>query len=213
MNRKTHAKVKSVRRANIRIGSVTLKSKIVVAYFLDEPKEKVKTSKTSHYLVKAITYKDGKRFDGISARFPKSISVKKEYDLTSAEQDAINDLGRTYLGSLKGRKGVVRRFDRTTGEGWITDPELDQVFPVYGCNIKGAKTGYSHTACVYLEAGAEVEYDFMDFGDHISAVNVTGPIHFDADKWNALDHDELAFKKDEDGNFINGLFAPSAGLW
>lgn len=29
---------------------------------------------------------------------------------------------------------------------------------------------------------------------------------FDTEKWSHLDHSRLAFRKDENGNFINGLF-------
>jgi hypothetical protein len=211
MKRKSKPKVLSVKRVNVSIGNVTLRCKRIVACFPDTPKGKAKTTKTLHYLVKTIAFVNGKKISGIAARFPKSMSIKKEYDLASAEQESVNDLCRSYLGRLKGRRGVVRRFDRTTGKGWITDPELDQVFSVYGCNIKGAKTGYPHTACMYLDCGAEVVFDLFDFGNHISAVNVTGDVRFDQELWNSLDHDKLAFKKDADGNFINGLFAPGAG--
>jgi hypothetical protein len=98
----------------------------------------------------------------------------------------------------------VRWFDKITGEG-IVDFEGVNI-PVYGCNILGAKTGYPHTACMDLVAGQTVTGELYDFGSHVSLIKVSGGI-FDHEKWNKIKDQNLAFRKNADGEFTNGLFS------
>lgn len=88
----------------------------------------------------------------------------------------------------------------------IIFPLLDIHLPVYSCNIKGAKTCYSETACMNLERDQTVTLDIT--GDiHQLFACVTEGGTFDAEKWASLDQSRLAFKCDETGKAINGLFA------
>ena len=82
---------------------------------------------------------------------------------------------------------------------------IQSIMTVYSCNIKGAKTCFPETACMYLEKGDQVTVDLV--GDiHQIFVNVTSGGRFDAEKWASLDQSKLAFKKNEDGEILSGLF-------
>lgn len=100
-------------------------------------------------------------------------------------------------GPLTGR---VIYFSKLSGEGMIKCHELDRTLQVYACNLKGAKTGFAESACVYLNEGDEVEFKLSNG----FVVGIQG--HFDEERWNNLDQDRLSFKKNEDGTFKNGLF-------
>jgi len=75
---------------------------------------------------------------------------------------------------------------------------------VYACNIKGAKTWYAETACVYLKTGDEVEVKLTVFTDQTFATVLTKG-YFDEEQWNSLDHSTLAFKVSESGELESGL--------
>jgi hypothetical protein len=93
------------------------------------------------------------------------------------------------------------------GEGWVTILETGDSLPIYACNIKGTKTWYPETACVYYETGQVVDVECKVFaGGQVFVCGLT-PGYFDADKWARLDQKRLAFKCDDNGNAINGLFA------
>lgn len=100
------------------------------------------------------------------------------------------------------QKGLVRWFDKNSGEGMIRGDDGKSHW-VYACNILGAKTLFEHTACVYLVQGEAVEFELHD---GCGAVKVSGG-HFDAEKWASLDQDRLAFKVAENGEIENGLFS------
>lgn len=102
-------------------------------------------------------------------------------------------------------KGVVSWFNRTSGEGYIR-VEGEGLWPIYACNIKGKKTWYPETACVYLNEGDEVEVEIQPFLSGSLLVCHTPGI-VDEDKWNRLDQSTLAFKCNDKGEAINGLFA------
>lgn len=77
---------------------------------------------------------------------------------------------------------------------------------IYACNIQGKKTWYPETACVYYTEGQEVDVELSVFSGFKLFVNGLTPGYFDEAKWNALDKSRLAFKCDEDGKAVNGLF-------
>ena len=80
---------------------------------------------------------------------------------------------------------------------------------IYACNINGKKTWYPKTACVYYTEGQEVDVELKVFSNFKLFVNGLTPGHFDSERWNSLDQSRLAFKCDENGKAINGLFSCS----
>jgi len=78
---------------------------------------------------------------------------------------------------------------------------------IYACNIEGKKTWYPETACVYYTEGQLIEVELSVFSNFQLFVNGLTPGHFDSEKWDRLDKSKLAFKCDENGKAINGLFS------
>lgn len=77
---------------------------------------------------------------------------------------------------------------------------------IYACNIQGKKTWYPETACVYYTEGQNVDVELVVFSGFKLFVNGLTPGHFDKQRWESLDQSRLAFKCDENGKAINGLF-------
>lgn len=96
----------------------------------------------------------------------------------------------------------VRWFDKLRGEGSVESLDGEFFGIIYACNIPGKKTWFPETACVYYERGQVVDADITDY----RAIRLFTKGIFDADKWNSLDQDRLAFRCDDDGKAINGLF-------
>jgi hypothetical protein len=104
-------------------------------------------------------------------------------------------------------KAEVLWFDKLSGEGMVRGLDGEGTFALYACNIKGKRTWYETTACVYHEAGQVIDLEVMVFySSNALAVSHTQGT-FDANKWNSLDQSKLAFKCNEDGQAVNGLFA------
>ena len=103
---------------------------------------------------------------------------------------------------------VVIYFNRCSGEGTVRAIADGSTAEIYACNIKGKKTWYPETACVYYCEGQVVQ---VHQDDNKFILGIT-PGEFDAEKWASLDQDRLAFKCNDEGEAINGLFAPGAGL-
>lgn len=97
---------------------------------------------------------------------------------------------------------VVLWFNRQSGEGWVQSLEDRSGNYIYACNIKGKRTWYESTACVYYAEGEIVNIEVDENGFLIGHT----PGIFDSEKWNKLDQSRLAFKCDEQGKAINGLF-------
>jgi hypothetical protein len=77
---------------------------------------------------------------------------------------------------------------------------------IYACNISGKRTWYNEMACVFYTKGQVVDVQLKVFpGPHLIVCGLT-PGHFDSEKWNSLDQSRLAFKCNENGEAINGLF-------
>ncbi len=77
---------------------------------------------------------------------------------------------------------------------------------IYACNIKGAKTWYPETACVYYTEGQEIDVKLSIMSGFALFIIGLTQGHFDAEHWNRLDHSKLAFRCDESGKALNGLF-------
>lgn len=78
---------------------------------------------------------------------------------------------------------------------------------IYACNIEGKRTWFPETACVFYTEGQEIQVELKVFSDFKLFVCGLTPGYFDSEKWERLDKTRLAFKCDENGNAINGLFA------
>lgn len=168
-----------------------------------------RTIKTKH--IGLTTYVGSVKFTGISAYIPHklvSLNIKNsdcsKYFNTSFDRS----LGQAYRNFIlgddtrcKNLTGVVQWFNSDSGSVLVNG----QVYRVYACNIKGAKTWYNETACMYLKQGELVTVDLKDMGDHLTC-RVTSGEHFDSKKWDGLDHSKLAFKCDDNGKALNGLF-------
>jgi hypothetical protein len=103
---------------------------------------------------------------------------------------------------------VVLWFNRTSGEGMVQGIGGGPCREIYASNIPGKKTWYPQTACVYYGEGQIIEVDVTEKGRFIVPRT---PGIFDEEKWNSLDHDRLAFRCDDKGEAINGLFHPVKG--
>lgn len=78
--------------------------------------------------------------------------------------------------------------------------------PLYACNIQGKKTWYPETACVYYKTGQVIDVELKVFHGFTLFVCGLTPGHFDRAHWERLDQSKLAFKCDENGKALNGLF-------
>ena len=88
----------------------------------------------------------------------------------------------------------------------LHDAEEIGLREIYACNIKETKTWYSETACVFYTEGQVVDVEIKVFSNFKLFICGLTPGHFDAEKWNSLNQSKLAFKCDENGRAINGLF-------
>lgn len=110
------------------------------------------------------------------------------------------------MSTQKRIKAVVKWFDRRDGECSVRGLNDEGTFRIYACSIPGKKTWYPETACVYYNEGDEIEIEPLDEPPYAKAIT---PGIFDEAKWNSLDHDRLAFRCDENGEALCGLFAPT----
>lgn len=121
-----------------------------------------------------------------------------------AKQKAWDDLKTKYHG--KTFTATVRWFDNMSGQGMVEIDE-DLSLPIYACNIRGKKTWFPETACVYYKAKqiVEIEIDVHAY----SAVFAKGitPGHFDSEGWDRIKNQDLAFRCNDAGEAINGLFS------
>ena len=97
----------------------------------------------------------------------------------------------------------VAWFNPDEGMGFV---DVDNMrLPIYACNIAGKKTWYPETACVYYEAGQIVD---VKIDVYIGATFVLGltPGTVDVEKWDRIKEQNLAFRCDESGEPVTGLF-------
>jgi len=96
-------------------------------------------------------------------------------------------------------KAEVLWFDASSGEGMIRGCNGEGDWPLYACNIPGAKTWFPGTACTSHAAGQLIDCEIKPFVGGSIAVSHT-PGTLDAARWAALDHSKLAFVVREDGS-------------
>lgn len=139
--------------------------------------------------------------------------TKKQQAILDAEHEAKWTAFETFRNTHHGKTftASVDWFDNGRGIGMVTITESFRL-PIYACNISGRKTWYSETACVYYEKGqsVEVEIDVVS-PSGIFAKGLTAG-HFDSAGWDRIKDQNLAFRCDEAGNAMSGLFAVGAGL-
>jgi hypothetical protein len=99
---------------------------------------------------------------------------------------------------------IVAWFDRRDGEGVARSLDRQASYRISAAGIPGKKTWYSHTACVFYVEGQEIELEILDEPPYAKCLTQGT---FDEAKWNSLDHDRLAFRCDENGKALCGLFA------
>lgn len=174
-----------------------------------------RTVKTNHIAI--TVYIGGAKFSGVEAWMPNkfvSINLKnplgsKFFDNKFMVKKAITDAqGWAFRAYVLGDKSRCENLIGTVD--WFNDDHgfitvNGDRFEVYSCNIKGAKTWYPNTACMYLIKGETITLNLVDMGNHLTC-RVTSGGHFDEAKWNSLDQSKLAFKCDENGKALNGLF-------
>jgi hypothetical protein len=174
--------------------------------------ETARTYKASDLFVRCYINRRRSLIGGSRRCYRKPLSIKKngsvdEATIETMKRDAWNEAIKSYLMTLNDLEGRVVFFDKSRGEGMVAVDSLGTTFSVYACNLKGKKTWYAETACVYLNKGDTVKIDKLaEVSDGLTAL-VSEGVHFDAEKWASLDQSRLAFKCDENGNAINGLFA------
>lgn len=105
----------------------------------------------------------------------------------------------------------VRWFSRISGEGMVrvTIGDREHCLPIYACNIKGKKTWYPETACVYYEKDQTIEVE-VKWDDHACFVIGLTPGTLDVEAWDRIKEKDLAFRCDDDGNATTGLFKGGA---
>lgn len=205
-----YRKVLQVTNETYKSGQDTLPLKIVV--WCCKLEQTSRTIKTNH--IGVSVYVNGKLsnygFEAWHPMKPVSLKLNKpmeskfflEHDIQRMINQAFSSAYSCYCQALGPQQGKVRWFNSSSGKGAIQCLKTERILPVYACNIIGAKTGFPETACMTLDEGQIVTFEHHE---QCGAVNVTGG-KFDAESWNKLDHDNLAFKMDEDGNFISGMF-------
>lgn len=118
---------------------------------------------------------------------------------------AEHDLIEKYDG--KRFKAVIHAF----GVGWtealakIEGTDLP-LLPIYACNISGKKTWYPETACVYYNDKQVVDVELKVYAGGAIFVCGLTPGILDEERWNRIKSKSLAFRCDEDGNAVTGLF-------
>lgn len=102
-------------------------------------------------------------------------------------------------------KARVKYFCRLSGDGAVELMDQDTTLPIYACNIKGKRTWYPETACVYYDKGQVIDV-IVKFDEYACFVIGETQGTLDTEKWARLDQDSLAFRCNDDGEAITGLF-------
>lgn len=216
---KAYRKILAIKTYNTTYAGETVPCKAVIWCLVDSLTSR--TVRTSH--IGVTTYIDG--YKGVAARFnSKGMSINLKNPLASkslagwsdkygalsrAERESFNKAYRNFIVAPERSKqltGTVLWFDNGRGEGMVRCNKSGLNFVVYACNMVGKKTWYAETACMYVERDQQVTFDLADMGDFLTACITEGQ-KFDAEKWNSLDQSKLAFKCNEEGEAVNGLFS------
>ena len=93
-----------------------------------------------------------------------------------------------------------------SGEGAV-QADNGGIWEIFACNLPGHKTWFAETACVYLNADDKVKFTYqIDFNNY--HIKVITPGILDTDKWDGLDQNKLAFRCDDSGDLVTGIYAP-----
>jgi hypothetical protein len=84
---------------------------------------------------------------------------------------------------------------------------LDYLQKIYACNIVGKRTWYPETACVYYKSGEIVDVELKVCGGFNLFVCGITPGHLDTEHWDRIKDEKLAFRCNELGETVTGLFA------
>jgi hypothetical protein len=103
------------------------------------------------------------------------------------------------------QKGRVIWFDRLRGEGWVRADD-GHSYTIYACNLPGKRTWFPETACTYYDEGQEIEFKLDITYGSTFVIGLT-PANFDSEKYTQLNPEKLAFRCDEGGQLVSGLFA------
>lgn len=101
---------------------------------------------------------------------------------------------------------VVDWFNNVRGVGMITIKD-ELRLPIYACNIKGKKTWYPETACVYYTKGQKIQVKVTMPGRQTMFAEGLTQGAFDQEGWDRIKNQPLAFKCDDEGKAVTGLFA------
>jgi hypothetical protein len=113
---------------------------------------------------------------------------------------------KTLQREFDGKRFNVEVIDWSGTEGLVNIPGLG-LRTIYACNIKGAKTWYPETACVYYAVGQRVDVVLKVFEGGVVFVCGLTEGTLDEDHWNRIKDKKLAFRCDEQGRAITGLFS------
>lgn len=105
----------------------------------------------------------------------------------------------------KSFKATVISWSGSEGLVKIHDTDL-MLQTLYACNIKGAKTWYPETACVSYAKGQVIDVTLKVYSG--GALFVCGDTQgtLDQQRWDRIKDTGLAFRCDEKGKALNGLF-------
>jgi hypothetical protein len=89
----------------------------------------------------------------------------------------------------------------------LLDPERanDPLLTIYACNIYGAKTWYPETASVYYDVDQEITVRGNVIGRELFLMGIT-PGTLNVEQWDRIKNKNLAFRCDDNGNAVTGLF-------
>jgi hypothetical protein len=102
-------------------------------------------------------------------------------------------------------KATVISWSGTEGLVQIHGADL-MLQTIYACNIEGKKTWYPETACVFYAEGQEIDVELKVFHDFKLFVCGLTPGHLDTERWDRIKDQGLAFRCDEQGKAVTGLF-------
>lgn len=203
----SYRKILNIQNDTLSQGQTTISRKTVIWCVVDSTGPR--TIKTTHI---GFSVYLNKKFSGIAAWMPRksySINIKNplnskvfttdEYSVNKSISESTGMAYARYLKSLGKMQGIVQWFSGDIGT--IRVDSIDLSIKVHACNIIGAKTWFPETACIYLEKGQIVEFEYSECG----ANKVTNGI-IDTEKWNSIKDQNLAFRCNENGEAITGLF-------
>lgn len=199
---KSYRSILNIKNDYIMHGDIKVPVKVVIWCIINEKTSR--TIKTNH--IGISTYIGTSH--GISAYMPRkyvSLNIKnplnskffETVNLDHSKKDSLNMAYRHYITNKSRSIGLIGVVSWFSGDhGMIKCNISGNIYEIYACNIKGAKTWYPETACMFVKAGETVTFDLVDMGSHVTACKVRGNVYFDAEKWSKLDQSKLAFKCD-----------------